>query len=138
MADTGTRERSVSGWLPLLFFAAGGLLAFWNLAQEYWVLGSWSGVLVCWLTWMSAPAANLIWQLRTRSRASRASATILAVLYIVAFALYAFNGSSRDRGEGAQHMHVILVPVLFWLVQGSVLFRAFVWRVLRASRGEED
>jgi glucose dehydrogenase len=90
--------------------------AIWNAVDEYWQLGDWSGIAFFAGIWLFIPWLVALRGVLTTRSSTRRTNLVLCVVFAALFLIYAFNGSSGDRGEGAQHMHLVFVPVLLALV----------------------
>lgn len=106
-----TRRNATVAALCLVSVVSSG----WNLAGEYPLLGA-RPALVYWLLWIAAPALCALVALLAAGDAVRKTALTLLVCECAIMLLYALNGPSSGRGLGAQHMHVVAVPLLFILL----------------------
>lgn len=126
-------KRHALGAVLLLLFSV--LLAGWNLADEYSLLGSPLAFFCYGALWMAAPAlCALVALLAANDTARKSAATLLAVQNAI-FLLYALNGPSSEHGEGAQHMHVMIVPLVLILFTVTTLPVMYGIGILRDRRG---
>lgn len=87
-----------------------------NTFDERYLLETWAAMLTISAFWLAVPYLTLLAGLWAKSRAQFWVIMVYALLLMALFARYAMNGSTADRGEGAQHMHLILVPVFLLFV----------------------
>lgn len=95
-------------------FVASGFFASWNIVDESYLAifdqrGSVLHFTAAWLLW---PALAMMAGLLSKDLGRARRCLVLSIMYLFIFASYAANGSTQDRPEGAQHMHLVLVPVL--------------------------
>jgi hypothetical protein len=92
------------------------VFALKNMLDEAYILASRMSILAITATWMIIP--YIIMLIGVISTKRRRSLVCLAwsLVIMALFASYAFNGSTENRGEGAQHMHVIFVPFILVLL----------------------
>ncbi len=102
-------------WIALATLLAIGFAA-WNAIDEFGLLQSYGSVAVVVVSWSALPLINALIGVRSKHDALEEISLVLAGLYALLFAVYALNGSTADRPEGAQHMHLVLVPLLLAFV----------------------
>lgn len=114
---TGANWLRAERWVVIILTLAACSFAFWNLKDEMTFLEAafWD---YC-LAWSFSPAINALVGVWARRPGLLRTCTVLAVLYAWFYSHYALNGSTRDR-QGAEHMHVDLVPVLSFVLFGLV------------------
>ena len=99
--------------------------AIWNAVDELSLLQNWYRVASTACMWLFIPWIVAVRGAFTPNPSTRRVNLALSVCFAALFALYASNGPTADRGEGAQHMHLIVVPALTLFatlaVWGSVL-----------------
>ncbi len=98
-------------WIALAIFLAVAFAA-WNAIDEYPRLQSYGSVAVVVISWSALPLINALVGIRAKHNVIEEICLILSVIYVMVFGFYALNGSTADRPEGAQQMHLILVPLL--------------------------
>lgn len=100
-----------------------------NTFDERYLLETWTALLTISAFWLAVPYLALLTGLLAKSRAQFWGSMVYALLLMALFAVYAMNGSTADRVEGAQHMHLILVPVFLLFVT----FMFIVYLSVRAA-----
>jgi uncharacterized membrane protein YozB (DUF420 family) len=123
-------RRSKITLLALTLVAA--ISATWNTLDEYDLLGSASAVIIFAAYWMALPLLNAVAGMRSAHPRAVRTALVLALLYTGLYLRYAANGPTSDRGEGAQHLHLLLVPPVTLVLTGFVLLAAFALQRTRA------
>lgn len=101
-----------------------------NALDEEYLLGTWSAVLIISGFWLVVPYLTLLVGLLAKSNRVRSS-MIYAFLLMALFAVYAINGSTAERDEGAQHMHLFLVPIFLLSVSFVLICALSVLALLR-------
>ncbi len=116
--------------IVLLTLASTGFAA-WNLIDEYQIIQSWQGVLICLSLWLAVPYLNALIGLLT-SRPQRVFDSLaIAVFYAAVFLLYALNGSTSGRPLGASHMHILFAPPYLFMLSLVVLALISLFRGIR-------
>jgi len=98
-------------WIIVLASFAAATFALWNLIDEFRPSWDYSVVFNYWGAWCLFPGINMLMGGVTERPGLLRTCAFLAVLYACFYFVYVLDGSTRDL-EGAQHMHVILVPFL--------------------------
>ena len=109
------------------------LLVLWNTYDEMYILDSYPVIGTVVAAWLVPPCCTLILGLGSRDPTARRVCVIYSFVLMCLFSIYALNGSTRDQGEGAQHMHLVLVPAFLIIVTGALFGGLFLPGVLRAS-----
>ncbi len=102
-----------------------------NALDEGYLLGTWSAVLMISAFWLVVPYLTLLIGLLAKSGRRFWGSMVYALLLMALFAMYAMNGSTADRGEGAQHMHLVLVPIFLLFVSFVLICALSVLGLLR-------
>jgi hypothetical protein len=89
--------------------------ATWNAIDEYPRLQTIPNLLLVLSLWFVLPGINLIVAFCTRMPVVREIIFILAIIYAVVFGFYALNGSTVGGPEGAQQMHLLMLPLLLFM-----------------------
>lgn len=113
---------------------AATIFATWNIIDEYHQLQSWQNVAIFIGVWLALPYLNCALGL-FRSKPNALGVNIaLAFAYAALYTSYALNGSTANREEGAQHVHLITVPVLTLILTMGIVALVFVLRQVRSKR----
>jgi hypothetical protein len=92
------------------------IFVIWNTCDEYYVLGSFGDAAIIVAMWLAMPGLNVLIFLFVPAQRFQQMAIVMSVLYMLIFSFFAFNGSTSRYEVGAQHMHLLLVPVLLTLM----------------------
>lgn len=115
--------------------AAATIMAAWNIIDEYRLLQSWTNVAIFLGAWLAVPYLNCARGLLKPKQDALSVHLALAFVYAALFTLYALNGSTANREEGAQHLHLIFIPVLMLILTIGIVLLSVVLRLLRPKRG---
>src|SRR5690606_2493464 len=94
----------------LAFTLIAAVAALWNVWDEYDLLGTFAVVIAFALYWMLLPVLNAITGMLSGDPRAVRTALVLALLYAALYLRYAANGPTSERVDGAQNLHLLLVP----------------------------
>ena len=119
----------------LIATALASVFAIWNAADELRLPQTWGFAVQVVLAWLVAPWVNVLFGVFSTNQYRVRAYSSASMFYMCACAYYALNGPSWERGPGAQHMHLTLVPAFFCLFQGGLLLYVFLRGLLSRSQG---
>lgn len=99
--------------------------ALWNAVDEYYWLASLTSVAIVTALWTAIPLGAGMIGLHSKKPHVVEVTILLAMSYALLYFLYALNGSTAGN-QGAEHMHVLLVPVLMLIYTNVALLAWFV------------
>lgn len=98
-----------------VLFLLGIVFVLWNIVGEYYVLQSVSVAAAFTLAWLVAPSVVMLLTVLSKKDERIREYFWLSLVYAIIFAIFAFDGSTKGR-DGAEHLHLVLVPPLTWLI----------------------
>lgn len=106
-------EPSMTGRYVIIYilFCACLISALVHLIQEWRLVQSVPTLLAFFILWLLAPSLNVFVAGWFKCAHLLRTQTYLSIIYSGLFVLYALRGSTAER-QGAQHLHLLLVPFL--------------------------